>query len=191
MTDSASAGDVTLLLARWSQGDHSALDAATRLVYGELHKIAAAYLQRDAAHTLQPTALINEVYLRLIKEDHLNFENRRRFFAFAARLMRQVLVDHARAAGAAKRGGDIARVTLLEAIDYVPDASHRYLALNDALDQLARLSPRKAQVIEMRYFAGLSVEETADVLEISPATISREQRMAEAWLSHAMSQPPR
>jgi len=180
-------GDVTQLLARWGQGDRAALDVVTRLVYAELRKIAESYLQQERPeHTLQPTALIHEAYLRLVREDHPSFENRRKFFAFSARLMRQVLVDHARAAGAEKRGGGAVKAPLNEAVDFVPDRAHEFLALNDALDGLARLSARKAQVIELRYFGGLSVEETAGILEVSIATISREQRMAEAWLSHAM-----
>lgn len=184
-------GDVTQLLAQWGQGDRAALDAATRLVYAELRKIAEGYLHQERGdHTLQPTALINEAYLRLVKEERPSFDNRKRFFAFAARLMRQVLVDHARSAGAEKRGGGVAKVPLNEAVDFVPDRAHEFLALNDALDGLARLSSRKAEVIELRYFAGLSMEEAAEILDVSIATISREQRMAEAWLSKAMSGPP-
>jgi RNA polymerase sigma factor (TIGR02999 family) len=185
-----SPGDVTELLARWGKGDRAALDAATQLVYAELRKIADGYLRDEVSHhTLQPTALIHEAYLRLVKEHQPSFENRRKFFAFAARLMRQVLVDHARAANAGKRGGGMTRLPLNEAVDFVPDRAHEFLALNSALDALARLSPRKAQVIELRYFGGLNVEETAQMLDLSVATVSREQRMAEAWLSHAMEQP--
>ena len=184
-------GDVTQLLAQWGLGDRAALDAATRIVYAELRKIAESYLQRERSeHTLQPTALINEAYLRLVKEEHPSFDNRKKFLAFAARLMRQVLVDHARAAGANKRGGGFAKIPLNEAVDFVPDRACEFLALNEALDSLARLSPRKAQVIELRYFGGLNVEETAEMLDVSIATISREQRMAEAWLSHAMTESP-
>lgn len=186
----SSQGDVTRLLAQWQEGDRAALEAATNLVYRELRKIADAYLNRERdGCTLQPTALINEAYLLLVKEQGSSFENRRKFFAFAARLMRQILVDHARASGAEKRGAGFTRVPLNEAIDFVPDRAQEFLALNDAIDSLARFSPRKAQVIELRYFAGLNVEETAQALAVSIATISREQRMAEAWLSHAMSAP--
>jgi RNA polymerase sigma factor (TIGR02999 family) len=182
-------GDVTLLLAQWKEGDRGALDAATRIVYGELRKIADGYLKREHdGHTLQPTALIHEAYLLLIKEQGSSFENRRKFFAFAARIMRQILVDHARSSAAAKRGAGLTRVPLNEAVDFVPDHAHEFLDLNEAIDHLARLSPRKAQVIELRYFGGLNVEETAQMLEVSIATVSREQRMAEAWLSHAMSE---
>lgn len=188
MNGDAVPGDVTRLLTQWRQGDQASLDAATRIVYSELRKIASGYLRREPGSTLQPTALINEAYLRLIKEDHLTFENRKKFFALSARLMRQVLVDRARAVGAVKRGADVVRVPLKEAVDFVPGNGERYLALNDALERLAQVSPRKAQIIDLRYFAGLNLEETAEVLEISPATISREQRMAEAWLNQAMSE---
>ena len=182
-------GDVTQLLARWGEGDRAALDAATRIVYAELRKIAESYLQQERGeHTLQPTALIHEAYLRLVKEDTPSFDNRRKFFAFSARLMRQILVDHARAAGSQKRGGGVVKVPMNEAIDYIPDRAHEFLALSEALDSLSKLSPRKAEVIELRYFGGLNVEETALMLDISIATVSREQRMAEAWLSHAMSE---
>jgi len=181
-------GDVTRLLAEWGRGDRKALDAATRIVYSELHKIAESYLHKERSdHTLQPTALIHEAYVRLIKEEGPGFENRRKFFAFAARLMRQILVDHARAQGAEKRGGKLAKLPLSEATGLVPGRAPEFLALNEALEKLAKVSPRKAQVIELRYFAGLNVEETAQVLETSAATVSRDQRMAEAWLSQVMS----
>jgi len=181
-------GDVTQLLGQWSQGDRGALDAATRAVYAELHKIAEGYFRRERAEsTLQPTALIHEAWLRLAKEEHASFENRRQFFAFAARLMRNVLVDHARSAAAEKRGGGAAKVTLDELISAQPDHTEEFLALNEAIEKLARLSPRKAQVIELRHFGGLNTDETAETLGVSAATVSREQRMAEAWLSQAMS----
>ena len=187
MSGSSAPEDVTALLARWERGDRAALDAAIGIVYAELHRIAEGYLQKERAdHTLQPTALIHEAYVRLIHEEGAGFENRKRFFAFAARLMRQILVDHARTLGAEKRGGGVEKLPLNEALDFVPGRAPEFLALNDALDQLARLSPRKAQVIELRYFGGLNLEETAQMLETSAATVSREQRLAEAWLSRAM-----
>lgn len=187
MSSSSPREDVTELLARWERGDRAALDAAIGIVYNELHRIAEGYLQKERAdHTLQPTALIHEAYVRLIHEEGAGFENRKRFFAFAARLMRQILVDHARTLGAEKRGGGVEKLPLNEALDFVPGRAPEFLALNDALDQLARLSPRKAQVIELRYFGGLNLEETAQMLETSAATVSREQRLAEAWLSRAM-----
>ncbi len=181
-------GDVTQLLSKWAQGDRAALDAATRAVYSELHKIAEGYLRRERGQpTLQPTALIHEAWLRLAKEENASFENRRKFYAFAARLMRQVLVDHARSAAAEKRGGDAVKVPLNELIAAHPARRQEFLALDEALERLARFSPRKAQVIELRHFGGLNVEETAETLGVSIATVSREQRMAEAWLSQAMS----
>ena len=190
MLEHGSSGDVTRLLAAWARGDQQALGAATSLVYSELHKIAQSYLQNERSnHTLQPTALIHEAYMRLVKEEDTQFENRRKFFAFAARLMRQILVDHARATGAEKRGGGLAKIPLSQAVDLVPGQGAEFLALNEALDELTRMSPRKAQVIELRYFAGLNVEETAQVLETSAATVSRDQRMAEAWLSKTMESP--
>lgn len=185
--EGGSPGDVTQLLAEWGRGERAALDAATSMVYAELHKIATSYLQSERSdHTLQPTALIHEAYVRLVKEDKADFENRKRFFAFAARLMRQILVDHARTRSAEKRGGGIAKIPLNEAVDLVQDHPPEFLALNEALDRLAGLNPRKAEIIELRYFGGLSVEETAEVLDTSAATVSREQRLAEAWLSQAM-----
>lgn len=189
MADDGSPGDVTALLAEWGRGDRAALDAATRIVYDELHKIAESYLRRERPdHTLQPTALIHEAYMRLVKEEDAGFENRKKFFAFAARLMRQILVDHARVQGAEKRGGRLAKVPLEEAVQLAATREPEFLALNEALDQLTLLSPRKAQVIELRYFGGLNVVETAELLETSPATISREQRIAEAWLSKTMTE---
>jgi RNA polymerase sigma-70 factor (ECF subfamily) len=186
----SSQGDVTELLARWGQGDRAALDEATRIVYAELHRIAEGYSHREhGAHTLQATALIHEAFLRLVKQDHPNFENRRKFFAFSARLMRQILVDHARAANAEKRGGGVTPMPFRDSVDYVPERATEFLALNEALDKLVQLSARKARIIELRYFGGLNVDETAEILEVSIATISREQRMAEAWLNQAMSEP--
>ena len=181
-------GDVTQLLAQWTKGDRAALDAATQAVYAELHKIAESYLRRERSQsTLQPTALIHEAWLRLAKEKNASFENRRKFYAFAARLMRQVLVDHARTVAAEKRGGGAVKVPFDELIAAHPTHTQEFLALNEALEKLANLSPRKAQVIELRHFGGLNVEETAEILGVSAATISREQRMAEAWLNEALS----
>jgi RNA polymerase sigma-70 factor (ECF subfamily) len=185
-----SQGDVTELLSRWGQGDRAALDEATRIVYGELHRIADGYMRRErGANTLQATALINEAFLRLVKQDSPNFDNRKKFFAFSARLMRQILVDHARTGHAEKRGGGAIPMPLEDAVAYAPERATEFLALNEALDKLERLSARKARIIELRYFGGLNVEETAEILEVSIATVSREQRMAEAWLSQAISEP--
>lgn len=181
-------GDVTQLLMLWAGGDRAALDALTSIVYAELHKIAGGYLRRERNdHTLQPTALVNEAWLRLARQDQSSFENRRQFFALAAQIMRQILVDHARSLHAEKRGGGAPKASLEEAVALGVEGPGEFLVLDDALTQLAGFSPRKARIIEMRYFGGLNVEEMAEVLGVSIATISREQRTAEAWLSQAMS----
>jgi len=179
-------GDVTDLLARWSDGDRGALESLTPLVYDELRKIAHGYLRRERdGHTLQPTALVNEAWIRMIRQDGPNFENRKRFFALAARIMRNVLVDYARGARSGKRAG--ARVTLSDTVAVTAAGLDQFLALDEALEKLARFSPRQAQVIEMRHFGGLNLDEISDLLGVSAATISREQHAAEAWLSRAIS----
>lgn len=179
---------VTQLLAQWGRGDRGALDSLVPLVYAELHQIASRHLRRErAGHTLQPTALVHEAWMRLVKQDSASFDNRNQFFALAARVMRQVLVDHARRIAAGKRGGRAARTTLHDCVGYKPDHADDLLALDQALEKLARLNPRKSRVIELRYFGGLNVEEMAEVLGVSIATVSREQKMAEAWLVRAMN----
>jgi RNA polymerase sigma factor (TIGR02999 family) len=183
-------GDVTQLLTRWRQGDRDALDLLAPMVHAELRQLADGYLRLErGGHTLQPTALVNEAWLRLVKEDRPDFENRKRFFALAAQVMRHVLVDYARAARAGKRGSG-SRVTLQDAMGAASAGVEEFLALDQALEQLARVSPRQASIVEMRYFGGLTGEEIADVLGVSPATISREQSAAEAWLSRAVVDPP-
>jgi RNA polymerase sigma factor (TIGR02999 family) len=175
-------GEVTQLLARWGQGDRQALDALTPLVYSELHKLASRYLERErSGHTLQPTALVSEAWLVLVRQDQPAFQNRHRFFALAAQVMRHILVDYARAMRTGKRGAT--RVTLSEGVGNTVQDIEQFLALDQALDRLARFSPRQAKVIEMRHFGGLTVEEIAELLEVSAATISRDQQAAEAWLS--------
>ena len=181
-------GEITQLLTRWAHGDRRAMDSLAPLVQAELRRIADAYLRHNnLAHTLQPTALVNETWLRLVKQDHPDFENRKRFFALAAQAMRQILTDYARSSRAGKRGGGKLPVTLPESFSASPTGLDEFLALNQALDQLATFSPRQAQVIELRYFGGLNVDESADLLGISAATVSREQRSAEAWLCRAMA----
>ena len=187
-------GEVTHLLARWADGDRAALDALTPIVYGELRKIADAFLRRErSGHTLQPTALVHEAWLRLMKQDQPSFDHRKQFYALAAQMMRRILVDHARAVNAEKRGGGAANKTGLDpdhAVDIGAGRIVEFLALDQALTQLARVSARQAQVIELRYFAGLNLEEISGLLGVSPATISRDQRSAEAWLSHVMADRP-
>ncbi len=179
--------EVTQLLARWKNGDSAAEQVLTPLLYDELHKLARRYLQNErAADTLQPTALVNELYLRLIGQEHPDWQSRGHFFGVAAHRMRQILVEHARKHRAGKRGGGVAPVELNEMLCFAPGKSAEVLALDDALTALAAFDERKAKVIELRFFAGLSVEETAQALGISVATVGREQRMAEAWLRREM-----
>ena len=176
--------DVTALLARWSRGDSDALDALMPIIYTECRRIAARQLaleRRD--HSLDPTALVHELYLRLVDQRRASWENRAQFFGVAARLMRRVLVDHARARHAEKRGGDAVFVSLDAAAD-TPDDSHvaDVLAIDEALERLAAHDPEQVQIVELRYFAGLTVEETARVVGRSPRTVKREWRLAKAWL---------
>jgi RNA polymerase sigma factor (TIGR02999 family) len=181
-------GDVTQLLAQWGRGDRGALDSLTAVVYAELRKIADGYLRRERSdHVLQPTALVHEAWMRLIKQEQGNFENRKQFFALAAQIMRRILVDHARGLQTEKRGGRAPMVSIEESRTIGTGGVEEFLALDEAMEQLALLSPRKAQIIEMRYFGGLGGREIADLLGVSEATVSREQRTAEAWLSQAMS----
>jgi len=184
------AGQITQLLIRWADGDRAALDSLVPAVYGEMRRIADGYLRRERGdHTLQPTALINEVWLRLAKPAQLSFESRRQFFGLAAQMMRRILVDYARVAKAEKRGGAEPTISL-DALEIGCAADlDEFLALNEAIERLAAFSPRQARVIELRYFGGLNLEEMAGLLEVSPATVSREQKLAEAWLSRAMEAP--
>ncbi|MBL8179279.1 MAG: sigma-70 family RNA polymerase sigma factor [Bryobacterales bacterium] len=180
--------DITRFLLRWSQGDESALASLAPLVYGELHRIAAAYLDGERrVHTLQPTALVNEAYLRLIGGQTPEWDSRAHFFAFSSRLMRQVLVDHARKHRAAKRDGGV-RVLIEDVDPPVPaPRSADLIALDTALHQLAAFDPRKAQAVELRYFAGMRIDETARLMGLSVATLRRELRLAEAWLHRALN----
>ena len=183
--------DVTRLLKQWSEGNHSALDALTPLVYDELRMRARNYLRRERPdHTLQPTALIHEAYLRMVGESLPEWQNRSHFFAIASRAMRQILVDHARRRGAGKRGSGVMDVTLNEALVPARADNSDLLALDEALTKLAAFDPRKCQVVEMRYFGGCTVEETAEALGVSTITVIRETRVAEAWLRRAMSGEP-
>ncbi|HEY1909952.1 MAG TPA: sigma-70 family RNA polymerase sigma factor [Vicinamibacterales bacterium] len=183
--------DVTRLLARWADGDAAALDRLMPIVYAELRKIADAYLRRErGSHTLQPTALVNEAWLRLVRQDGLRFDHRKQFYALAAQAMRRILVDHARALAADKRGGGVPHTTLEADVSAGANRTIELIALDEALEQLSRVRPRQAQVIELRYFGGLTVEEVGELVGASPATVSREQKTAEAWLGHVMSEPP-
>ena len=176
-------GDVTGLLIKWRQGDKTALDALIPLVYRELRGVAGARLQGDrAGRSLQTTALVHETYLRLVDLHRLTLENRTHFFAVAARLMRQILVDHARRTQAEKRGGGMTKVTIeVESPAFGPNIVD-VLALNQALEELASMEKRLGRVVELKFFAGLTIDEAAEALDVSPATVERDWAVAKAWL---------
>jgi len=177
--------DVTQLLVEWASGDQQALDKLTPLVYRELRQLAASHLRKERhADTLQPTALVHEAYLRLVYQGRKNWQNRSHFFAVASQLMRQILVDHARRRQAGKRAG--LKVSLVEAGSFAPERSRDLVALDNALKELEQLDSRKCKVVELRYFGGLSMDEIAQTLDVSLATVRRDLRMAEAWLRHQM-----
>lgn len=174
---------VTELLVAWGHGDEEALNRMIPLVHRELHQIAERCMAGERAeHSLQPTALVNEAYLRLVDVNRMNWQNRAHFLAMAARLMRRILVDHARSKRSDKRGGGAATITLDDALVVSNDRGADLLALDEALDALARVDERKSRMIELRFFGGLSVEETASVLQVSADTVKRDWRLAKAWL---------
>ena len=185
---SPSSPQVTHLLARWSGGDLNAREALIPLVYDELRRLARSFLARQRSdHTLQSTALVHEAYMRMVGYTSVNFENRGHFFAVAAQLMRRILVDHARKHNAAKRGGKNVTLALDEALAAPAGSEIDVAALDNALNTLAELDPRQANIVEMRFFAGLSIDETAKVLGISPATVKREWTTARTWLFDKMT----
>ena len=187
-TPSSSQQEVTVLLGEWRGGDEGALEKLIPLVQPELHRLAHHYMSRErAGHTLQTTALLDEAYLLLVDHTKRNWQNRTHFVAAAARLMRRIMVDHARERRSLKRGGDMTRVTLDEAALVTDKHSEELLALDDALERLAGLDLRKSQIVELRYFGGLTVEETAEFLKLSQRTVEREWNMAKAWLYRALS----
>lgn len=174
---------ITQLLLKWSGGDSSAREELMPLVYVELRKLAAKYLRRERVnHTLQPTALVNETYLRLIDQQKVQWQNRAQFFGLAARLMRNILVDHARGHQAAKRGGRQISVSLSRADRVSKEPEIDLVALHETLERLAEHDEQKGRIVELRFFGGLTIEETAEVLEISHATVERDWKMARAWL---------
>jgi RNA polymerase sigma-70 factor, ECF subfamily len=180
--------EITRLLSAYGRGDRDALDRAIPLLYDELHRIAVAHLRReDAGHTLNATSLLHEAYLRLAELREVRWEGRRHFLSMAARVMRRVLVDHARRRGAAKRGAAAVPVTLDEHLQVGDDGVEGILEVHDALERLAHDHPRAAQAVELRFFGALSVPEIADTLDISVATAERDLRFARAWLTRALS----
>jgi len=180
--------DITRLLQAWSQGDPRALEELTPCVYKELHRIAHRYMSREPhGHTLQTAALINEAYVRLIDSGDLNWQNRAQFFGVCARLMRQILIDFARSRLSKKRGRDVQPISLDETLEVSAGPRADLVALNDALNRLAAIDPRKSQVVELRFFGGLTAEEAAEVLRVSPHTVLRDWKLAKVWLHRELS----
>jgi RNA polymerase sigma factor (TIGR02999 family) len=180
--------EITQLLLAWNQGDQTARDALLPLIYDELRRQARGYLRRERpGHTLQPTALVHEAYLRLIEPTQVSWQNRAHFFGIAARLMRQILINHAEARRAAKRGGDTERISLGDVAQRADTPAVDLLELHEALRQLEQIDPPQGQIVELRYFSGLTIEEVAEVMNLSPATVKREWSTARAWLKRALS----
>ena len=178
---------VTKLLLDWGAGNRADLDALTPLVYDELRRLAGHYLRRERPdHTLQSTALVHEAYMRLIDQRNVRWQNRAQFFGLAAELIRRILVDHARAKQAAKRGGTAVKLTLDEALDASAGRDLDLVRLDDSLKALAEVDAQQSRIVELRYFAGLTIEETAEALDISPATVKRDWVVAKAWLRRQM-----
>jgi RNA polymerase sigma factor (TIGR02999 family) len=176
-------GEVTRLLQEWSNGQEQALDRLVPKIHSELRKLAASYMRKERPdHTLQPTALVNEAFLKLVDQRAVRWQNRAHFFGIAAQAMRRILVDHARAHPAGKRGDGVRNVPLDDAIMIAGTVDIDLLALDDALTRLAAIDPRQNRMVELRFFGGLTLDETAEVMHISPATVGREWRVAKAWL---------
>jgi RNA polymerase sigma factor (TIGR02999 family) len=183
--------DLTGLLVEWRNGDKAALETLTPLVYDELRRIAHRYVRREReGHTLQTTALVNEAFVRLAGAEKIAWQNRAHFFAVTAQVMRHILIDHARRRHYTKHGGQSRQVALEDAAAMSQPRAAELVRLDEALDQLAKLDPRKSRVVELRYFGGLSLEETAEVLEVSPMTVRRDWRAAKAWLYKAVNGEP-
>ncbi len=181
--DNHSTHEITQLLVAWNQGDQAALEALSPLINQELHRLAKLYMAGERqGHLLQPTALVNEAWLRLIDWRNVEWQNRAHFFGLAAQIMRRILVDFARARNREKRGGDALQVSLSEAANLRSERSAELVALDDALQALEKLAPRQARVVELRFFAGLSDEESAEALKVSVGTVRRDWSLAEAWL---------
>src|SRR5712691_4749412 len=183
-------GEITRLLAAWSGGNQAALDHLVPIVYDELRRLAANYMRGERpGHLLQTTALVNEAYLRLMDRQQVSYQTRTQFFAVAAQVMRRVLVDYARGRDRAKRGAGVAPLSLDDVAVFSDDRAEELLAINSALDGLTALDPRKGKVFELRYFGGMTVEEAADALSVSPVTVARDWRMAKIWLRREIALP--
>jgi RNA polymerase sigma factor (TIGR02999 family) len=184
-----SAQEITRLLLAWGQGDQTALERLMPLVYGELRRLARRHMNRQRpGHTLQTTALVNEAYLRLIDSSQVQWQNRAHFFAVSAQLMRRILVDFARSRKSLKRGAEARQITLDDSLEVSSERGADMIALDDALNALAEMNPRQSQIVELRYFGGLSEEEIAEALKISPRTVRRDWSLARAWLYRELTQ---
>lgn len=181
------ADDLTELLLEWSEGDRAALNRLMPLVYDEIRRIAHRYVQRERdGHTLQTSALVNEAYLRLAGQQNVDWQNRAHFFGVTAQVMRHILIDHARRRRYVKHGGEVRVIPISEAAEMSMQRASELIALDEALEELSKLDQRKSRVVELRYFGGLSLEETAEVLQVSLMTVRRDWRAAKAWLYKAM-----
>ena len=181
--------EVTQLLADWGKGDRSALDKLFPLVHSELRRIAQRQMSQERpGHTLQATALVNEAYLKLAGQQEFDWQNRAHFFAVCAQVMRHILIDHARAHARDKRGGGAVKVSLNDALVVAEDQNAHFIALDEALRVLERLDPQKGKIVELRYFGGLSIDEAAEVMNVSPRTVRREWQRAKAWLYRMMTE---
>jgi RNA polymerase sigma factor (TIGR02999 family) len=186
----STSADVTMLLSRLTEGDKSVVSQLMPLVYDELRRLAASYMRQERPdHTLQPTALVHEAYLRLVKQRETSWKNRAHFFGVAAQLMRRILVDHARGHLRTKRGGEAQKVSLDEAFAFSPDQSAQLVGVDEALSRLEKLDPCQCRVVELRFFGGLTVDEAAEALHISPRTVEREWKFARAWLYMELKRP--
>ena len=183
-----SPNEVTQLLVAWTNGDQAARDQLISVVYEELHRLARRYMRRESpGHTLQTSALVNEAFLRLVDQRNVRWQNRSHFFAIAAQMMRRILVDYARSRSYAKRGGGARALTLDEELIVSDERSDEVVAVHEALEELAKFDARKSQIVELRFFGGLSIDETAEVLGVSPGTVMSDWTMAKAWLRREIS----
>jgi len=189
--DSPASPDVTQLLIAWNDGDQAARDRLMSVVYEELHRLARRYMRRESpGHTLQTSALVNEAFLRLVDQRNVHWQNRAHFFGIAAQMMRRILVDYARSRNYAKRGGGARAVSLDEGLIVSEERSAEVVAIHEALEELAKFDARKGQIVELRFFGGLTIEETAEVLGVSPGTVSLDWTTAKAWLRREISTNP-
>ena len=180
--------EITRLLVEWSDGNQAALDALMPIVHAELQKLAHSFMRREnSAHTLQTTALVNEAYLRLIDQNRVQWQNRTHFFGIAAQMMRRILIDHARKHEFAKRGGGAIKISLDDVAEISDEKAAEMIALDEALSELAEIDARRARVVELRYFGGLSNDEISTILKISVNTVMRDWNLAKAWLHHALT----